>query len=81
MCVEVLRTKIEPIERIKPSEGWGIVLVAETQVPFPYSMCDVSSLLEVLGHDVHISWDARRHGRLDVHVLAAYSGVKHDDIE
>ena len=49
--------------------------MAETKMPFSYSMGDISSLLEVLGHYVDIGWETSRHCWLDIHVLAPYSAV------
>ena len=68
-----LGTEVETIESIKSPECWRIILMTETKMPFSYCMGGVSSLLEELGHYVHIGWDTGRHGWLNIHVLAPYS--------
>ena len=71
-----LGPKIEPIKSIKSPVSGCIILMAETKMPFPYSMGCVSCLLEELGHNVYIGWETGRHPWFDIHVLTTYSKTK-----
>ena len=69
-----LGAQVKAVEAVEASVRWSVVLVAVAKVPFPYGVCGVAGILEVLRHQWHIHGDAGRHQRFDVHVLPANSG-------